>query len=229
MRSEKLFHITPRFFSLIFDLFKKKMQEYTNSWSLDSNGTVKHRDLVALNEFSLTIESIIDCIPEKWNRQAFDLIVNSEIGDFVIGTCLAVVKDQDLIDYDRIILIQDSKTEEPEDVRKFVICDLTSIQGNILTENGVYSQKSSKKDNILNDEIRLTIISTESDDEDTFREKADNGGAEGRKNPKTMNYGYTAQGGVRLPLVKIHMSIPKTNFLRFPKLQMKDTLSATSI
>jgi hypothetical protein len=102
--SEKLFHITPRFFTLIFDLFSQKLEEYTKEWSLDQNGNVKHRDLVSLNEFALTIESIIDCIPEKWNRQAFDLIVNSNLGNFVIGTCLDVIKDQDLIDYDRIVL-----------------------------------------------------------------------------------------------------------------------------
>ena len=111
-RSEKLFHITPRFFTLIFDLFKQKMKEYTTNWSLDESGTCKLRDLVSLNEFALTIECIIDCIPEKWNRQAFDLIVNSNIGDFVIGTCLGVVKDQDLIDYDRVVLTEKKSTDD---------------------------------------------------------------------------------------------------------------------
>lgn len=55
-----------------------------------------------LNDLVSTIESIVDCIPEKWNRQAFDLVVGSSISDFVIETCLEVVKDQDLIDYERI-------------------------------------------------------------------------------------------------------------------------------
>lgn len=104
--NEKLFHITPRFFGLIFDLFMEKMKYYTQNWTLDGNSNIKLRDLVTLNEFALTIECIIDCIPEKWNRQAFDLVVNSNICDFVVGTCLEVVKDQNLIDYERIVLEQ---------------------------------------------------------------------------------------------------------------------------
>jgi len=90
------------------------MKIYTKEWSLDNNGNVKHRDIVALNEFITTIESIIDCIPEKWNRQAFDLIVNSNLGNFVLETLLAVVKDQDLIDYDRIVLNFDENSSEEE-------------------------------------------------------------------------------------------------------------------
>ena len=55
-----------------------------------------------LNDLVSTIESIVDCIPEKWNRQAFDLVVGSSISDFVSETCLEFVKRQDIIDYERI-------------------------------------------------------------------------------------------------------------------------------
>lgn len=59
---------------------------------------------MALNEFANLIENIVCHIPEKWNRQAFDLIVSSSLADFVLGTCIEAVKDTDLIDYSRVVL-----------------------------------------------------------------------------------------------------------------------------
>ena len=107
--SEPIFHITPRFFKLIFELFMKKFDVFAKDWSLDqSNNNIQLQDLQCLNDMVATIESIVDCIPEKWNRQAFDLIVGSSIADFVIETCLEVVKDQDLIDYERVQFNQET-------------------------------------------------------------------------------------------------------------------------
>jgi hypothetical protein len=114
--SEAIFHITPRFFNTLFDLFMKKFDVFSKNWSLDqSNQQVKLQDLYCLSDMMHAIESIVDCVPEKWNRQAFDLIVGSNIADFVIETCLDVVKDQDLIDYERIQFNQDHLFFRPQD------------------------------------------------------------------------------------------------------------------
>ena len=74
--NEKVFHITSDFFEKIFVLFKELMTKFTTNWSLDQNSSgIKLTEIVALNEFANLIENIVCHIPEKWNRQAFDLIV----------------------------------------------------------------------------------------------------------------------------------------------------------
>jgi hypothetical protein len=117
--SESVFHITPRFFKVIFELFMRKFDKFAKDWSLDqSNEQVQLHDLQCLNDLVATIESLVDCIPEKWNRQAFDLIVGSSISEFVIETCLDVVKDQDLIDYERIQFNQEYMTKMSKEKTK---------------------------------------------------------------------------------------------------------------
>jgi uncharacterized hydantoinase/oxoprolinase family protein len=62
-------------------------------WTLDrSMGSAKVEDIKAIDELSTLILKIINHIPEKWNRQSFDLIVSSGIADFVTRTCIKLVQ-----------------------------------------------------------------------------------------------------------------------------------------
>lgn len=148
--SEPIFHITPRFFKLIFELFMRKFDVFAKDWSLDqSNNSVQLQDLQCLNDMVSTIESIVDCIPEKWNRQAFDLIVGTSISDFVIETCLEVVKDQDLIDYERIQFNQETVFLQGKDQQNHSAKSGKGLKG---------SNPNEEVDAFLKEDLPLTII-----------------------------------------------------------------------
>jgi hypothetical protein len=121
--NEKMFHNSPKFFKSLMDLFTELIQNVSQDWTLDmGSNSAKLNDIKAIDELSILFEKIIDHIPDKWERQSFDLIVSSALVDFVRNTCIEVVQSKEVIDYEGLEI---SFKEEPSpfDVNIFKMCD----------------------------------------------------------------------------------------------------------
>lgn len=137
MDSWKLFHISPRFFFLIYEIFQKQLTRYEEDWSFECHPNITLEGIRGLFILSNTLLRIIEEIPESCERQPFDLVVATRLLNVISEIILPLLKKLSKSDIAKMRLNIDPEDDEISFIAPLK-CNLTDIYESSYKEESLF-------------------------------------------------------------------------------------------